>query len=312
MRFTIYQESRLGGRKNNEDRLAHSYSRDALLAVLADGMGGHYYGEVAAQIAVQFLIDAFQQEARPTVEDPFLFMQRTIYAAHQAILTYSINHNLADSPRTTIVACLVQDNIAYWTHAGDSRLYLIRRGKIVSHTRDHSLVQHLMDAGKITPEQAEVHPDRNRIYSCLGGPQLPELDFSHKTPLQADDLLILCSDGIWSALPNDDILAQSLQAEELLEAAPRFMDRVESIGGPHGDNISMLAVRWGDNYTDDSDTGSDSDSSISTHDMNETDITTHMEIFTNTNVQREDLSNDEIERAILEIRAAIDKYNFRK
>jgi len=308
MQFTIYQESRLGGRKNNEDRLAHSYSRDALLAVLADGMGGHYYGEVAAQIAVQSMVDAFQREAHPTVEDPFLFMQRTIYAAHQAILTYSATQHLADSPRTTIVACLVQNNIAYWTHAGDSRFYLIRRGKIISRTRDHSIVQHLLDEGKISPEQMEDHPDKNRIYSCLGGPQLPELDFSHKTPLHADDLLILCSDGIWSALPNETLLAQSLQTEDLLRAAPHFMDRVESIGGPNGDNLSMLAVRWGEDYAGDS----GSTASVSTHSMSNTDITTHMEAFTNTNIQREDLSNDDIERAIEEIRAAIDKYSFKK
>jgi len=308
MRFTIYQESRLGGRKNNEDRLAHSYSRDALLAVLADGMGGHFYGEVAAQIAVQSMVDAFQREARPTLEDPFLFMQRTIYAAHQAILTYSANRRLADTPRTTIVACLVQNNIAYWTHAGDSRFYLIRRDKVLARTRDHSIVQHLLDEGKITPEQAEYHPDKNRIYSCLGGPQLPELDFSHKTPLQAGDLLILCSDGIWSALPNDALLAQSLQTEDLLKSAPHFMDRVESIGGPHGDNLSMLVVRWEENYMGDS----GSPASISTHSMGETDVTTHMEAFTNTNIQRETLSNDDIERAIEEIRSAIDKYSFKK
>jgi serine/threonine protein phosphatase PrpC len=305
MRFSIYQESRRGGRKNNEDRLAHSYSRNALIAIVTDGMGGHYYGEIASQIVTETMIEAFQREARPTIADPFVFLQRNALAAHQAIIGYSAVHNLSDTPRTTLVACLVQNNIAYWIHAGDSRLYLIRNGKIISRTRDHSIVQHLVDEGKLAPEQAENHPDRNRIYSCLGGPLLPEIDFSHKTPLMAGDLLILCTDGVWGVLPDDNIMAQALNVADVLTSAPRFLDRVESIGGAHGDNLSMLAIRWDENYIE-----SITSDSISTHAMSDTDITTHLETFSS--MPREDLSNDDIERAIEEIRSAIDKYSFKK
>ena len=101
MKFTIYQESRPGKRPNNEDRLAHCYSRDALLTVVADGMGGHYYGEIAAQIAVQTLIEGFQREANPTIADPFLFLQKSILNGHHAISDFSAKHRLGDSPRTT-------------------------------------------------------------------------------------------------------------------------------------------------------------------------------------------------------------------
>ena len=114
MRFTIYQESRRGGRANNEDRIAYSYSRDALLMVIADGMGGHHYGEVAAQIAVQTLSDAFQRDARPRLTDPFLFLQKGIMNAHCAILDYANQHRLNDVPRTTCVACVIQDDIAFF------------------------------------------------------------------------------------------------------------------------------------------------------------------------------------------------------
>lgn len=117
MKFTIYQESRPGKRANNEDRLAHCYSRDALLMVVADGMGGHYYGEIAAQIAVQVLIESFQREATPEISDPFLFLQKSMNNAHRAIIDFTDAHNLKDSPRTTCVACIVQHNIAYWAHA---------------------------------------------------------------------------------------------------------------------------------------------------------------------------------------------------
>ena len=137
MRFTIYQESRQGGRHNNEDRTTYCYSRDALLMVVADGMGGHHYGEIAAQIAVQTLADTFQREARPLLTDPFRFLQKSMSNAHHAILDYASRHRLRDTPRTTCVACVVQDSIAYWAHAGDSRLYLMRNGKVQAQTRDH-------------------------------------------------------------------------------------------------------------------------------------------------------------------------------
>lgn len=86
MKFTIYQASLQGGRDNNEDRIAYCYSRDALLMVVADGMGGHYFGEVAAQIAVQTLTESFQREARPEIADPFRFLQRAMTNAHYATL----------------------------------------------------------------------------------------------------------------------------------------------------------------------------------------------------------------------------------
>ena len=139
MKFTIYQESRPGKRPNNEDRLAHCYSRDALLTVVADGMGGHYYGEIAAQIAVQTLVESFQREATPTIEDPFMFLHRAMMNAHRAIVDFSTMHRLNDSPRTTCVACIVQQNVAYWGHSGDSRLYLMRNGRVFTHTARSSI-----------------------------------------------------------------------------------------------------------------------------------------------------------------------------
>lgn len=305
MRFTIYQESRQGGRENNEDRLAYCYSRDALLMVVADGMGGHYYGEVAAQIAVQTLTDAFQREARPMLADPFLFLEKQIQHAHHAILDYSAHNRLADSPRTTIVACIVQDNIAYWAHAGDSRLYLIRKGRIISQTRDHSQVQMLLDEGLISPAQAEIHPDRNKVYSCLGGSHTPEIEFSRKTPLESGDILVLCTDGVWGVAPGDT-LVEALRHPNLMQAVPQFMQQAERWGGAHGDNLSMIVVRWEENYQE------PAQSSISTQSMGLNEVTTRLDEFGRNPNYKSDLSDDEIERAIEEIRAAIDKYSLKK
>src|SRR4051812_28726511 len=165
MRFTIFQDSQIGDRKVNEDRVGYSYSRDVLLMTIADGMGGHLQGEVAAEIAVTEITRHFQQEARNRVRKPFDFLVSAIQSAHRAIVSHAVEHNLLECPRTTCVACIVQGNCAYWAHAGDSRLYVIREGQLLAATQDHSRVQQLIDSGELTPEQAARHPDRNKIFS---------------------------------------------------------------------------------------------------------------------------------------------------
>lgn len=304
MKFTIFQESRIGKRKNNEDRLAHCYSRDSLLTVVADGMGGHFYGEIASQIAVQTLTEAFQKEADPLIDDPFMFLQTTMLRAHRAIYDFSLDHQLTDSPRTTCVACIVQDNIAYWAHAGDSRLYLIRDGKIVFRTRDHSRVQLLMDQGIITKAQAARHPERNRIYSCLGGPQNPEIEFSRKTPMEADDILVLCTDGVWGPL-RGEVIATALSRFDLGEEVPALLDQAEVRGGNHADNLSIIAVRWEQSFTEEV---TNPDSVISTQDMADNVVTTRLDEFGRNPDYKSELSEEEIEKAIEEIRTTIEKY----
>ena len=305
MKFTIYQESRIGKRANNEDRLAHSYSRDALLMVIADGMGGHFYGEIAAQIAVQTLAESFQREATPELADPFMFLQKSLTNAHHAIADFAEAHDLRDSPRTTCVACVIQNNVAYWAHAGDSRLYLIRGGKVLCRTRDHSRVQLLMDQGVINEAQAATHPERNKIYSCLGGQQAPDIEYSRKTPLEAGDVLALCTDGLWGVLP-DETLVSWLQQENLIQAVPRLLNIADSRSGPNADNLSIVAVRWEDSYVD---AASGLSSVVSTQTMSRDTVTTRLEAFGRNPKYKTELSDDEIERAIEEIRSTIQKYS---
>lgn len=305
MRFTIYQESRVGGRANNEDRTTYCYSRDALLMVVADGMGGHHYGEIAAQIAVQTLADSFQREARPLLADPFRFLQKGMTNAHHAILDYTARHNLRDTPRTTCVACVIQDNIAYWAHAGDSRLFLMREGKVIAQTKDHSRIRLLVEEGMITEAQAAFHPDRNKIYSCLGSPTPPEIEFSRKTPLDHGDILLLCTDGLWGEMPGD-MMAAATKGANLLQVVPMILNQAEIKGGQHGDNLSVVAVRWEDAYVE------EASSAISTQTMTQDEVTTRLEEFGRNPAYKSELSENEIEDAIEEIRAAIDKYNPKK
>ncbi|WP_153111216.1 protein phosphatase 2C domain-containing protein [Propionivibrio limicola] len=305
MKFTIYQESRIGRRSNNEDRLAHCYSRDALLMVVADGMGGHYYGEIAAQIAVQTLVEHFQREAKPTVADPLAFLNKAMISAHCSILDYVDDHNLKDSPRTTCVACLIQDNVAHWAHAGDSRLYLLRGGRVLAQTRDHSRVQLLIDRGEITEAQAATHPDRNKVYSCLGGPQLPEIELSRKLPLEAGDVIVLCTDGLWGVTPATT-LAHAYRNNNPVKITPMLLDQNDRLAGPNADNFSLVVARWEDSYVGEEEAESNS---TSTQTMPLDTITTRLDEFGRNPKYKTELTEDEIERAIEEIRSTIQKYS---
>lgn len=304
MKFNIYQESRIGQRKNNQDRIAYCYSRDAVLMVLADGMGGHLHGEVAAQIAVQYITEIFQRDARPRLADPFMFLSKCLGNAHSAVLDYALEHDLPDAPRTTCVACIVQDGIAYWAHAGDSRLYLIRDRQVFAQTRDHSRVQMMIDDGLITEEEALQHPSRNRVYSCLGGGLPPQVDFSRKTLLRGGDVIILCSDGFWVPLGNE-VLAQSYSGANVIEVTPQLMTRAEERAGPMGDNLSVVVLSW-EEGVDDSPT---TKGSVETQTMPLDAHTTQMEGMDKKRARETELTDEDIERAIEEIRNAIQKYS---
>jgi serine/threonine protein phosphatase PrpC len=243
MKFAIFQDSRIGGRPLNEDRLGHHSTSDALVMVVADGLGGHGHGEVAAEAAVRSIVATFQRQARPRLASPQAFLADAMAGAHTAILAQTNLRKLDDQPRTTCVVCVVQDGVACWAHAGDSRLYVLRNGRVLTRTRDHSRVQMLIDEGRITETEARVHPARNALTSCLGGDISPRFEFSEQLPLRRGDILLLCSDGLWGPLADDAPLAL-LSLRNAVKAAPGLLDRVESAAGPGRDNLSLLLMAW--------------------------------------------------------------------
>ena len=305
MKFSIYQESRQGPRKSNQDRVAYCYSRDSLCMVIADGMGGHLHGEVAAQIATQFVAEAFQREAQPRIADPFRFLLDSITNAHHAIVDYANVRSLLETPRTTCVACIVQDGLAHWAHVGDSRLYLIRNGKVEAQTKDHSRVQILVDAGRVREEAIAAHPDRNKIFNCLGQMGPPKVDLSRRVALRHGDVILLCSDGVWGPLHSRHICEEFLR-NDVMRAVPILIDMAEARAGKDGDNASVVAMGWSD------DTGSATGDEISTVSMDPTELKSTVEQFGRSKPpapQAGYLTDDEIERAIDEIRNAIKKHS---
>jgi len=303
MRFSIFQESRKGGRKANQDRTSYAYTREALLMVVADGMGGHLHGEVASQIAVQLLTEAFQREARPILPDPSAFLQKAILDAHFALGDYAKARNLVESPRTTCVACIVQDSVAYWAHAGDSRLYHVREGRIHAQTRDHSRVQMLVDQGRVREEAVHAHPDRNKIFNCVGASARPQVELSRPTPLREDDTLMLCTDGLWGPLTGKAITAV-LMKSDIMKAIPELLDLAELRAGADCDNLSVVAMTWAGTHP------RTLAGEVSTRTLALHGVSTQLGDFSK--ADDGDLTDEEIERAIQEIRSAIRKHTPQK
>lgn len=295
MKFTVYQESRQGGRANNEDRVGYAYSREALVLIVADGMGGHLHGEVASHITVQFVLEAFRREATPRLDDPARFLEHTIKRAHHAIVDYALGRRLPDTPKTTCVACVVQDGIARWAHAGDSRLYLVREGRLLARTRDHSRVQQLIDEGRVREEALQAHPDRNRIFNCLGGHAPPSVDLSPEWALRGADVVFLCTDGLWGPLPAPAIV-QALAAGDVTVASPSLLNAAEARARQDCDNLSVVAITW----MEDAPTAQHV---VSTRTLPSDAVSTQLEAFGAGATT--DMTDEEIERAIDEIRAAI-------
>ena len=245
MNFNVVQDTRIGARRINQDRIGCWSTSACVLMAVADGLGGHLHGELAAHIAISLLGASFEREARPRIADPGAFLARSIGAGHVAILREAEQRRLSDTPRTVIVACIVQDGHVYWMHIGDSRLYLIRQGRIVHRTRDHTVVQQLLDAGRIREEAITSHPERNRLLQCLGGYQTPRPEPLGSERLEKNDVVLLCSDGFWNPLTQRQML-HALMSRDLSVAIPELVTLAEDRAGRECDNISVVAMTWGE------------------------------------------------------------------
>lgn len=295
MKFAVYQVSRKGGRARNEDRLGYCYTQEAGLFALADGMGGHPEGGKAAQIALQAMASRFQLEARPRLADPLRFLESACLAGHSQLLRYATDKGMQDNPRTTVVGCVVQDHTAYWAHCGDSRLYLVRGGRLTTRTRDHSYAE-MHAAVQVLPTAQSVN--RNVLFTCLGSPGRPIVDTSGPVALLPGDRILLCSDGLWGSVDDDEITRQ-LAEYPVARSVPMLAEKALRVAGDRSDNVSLLAVEW--EAAEDPDAAS----GVSTQAIGD-------EVFAST-IQAtdpqpvDDLDDAEIERSIREINEAIQR-----
>lgn len=243
MKYEAAQINRLGNRDANEDRFDIVEHEGTILMVLADGMGGHSGGEIAAQVYVSTIRKRFCSAAKP-VADIENFIASSIVAAHQAVVSIGNRQTPPISPRTTGVIAVIQNGILDFAHIGDSRLYLIRNNRIAFRTRDNSYVERLFQKGKISEEEMMTHPKRHHLSECIGGdPTPPMITRGRPTPLKYGDVVLMCSDGFWGGIAEEKMCAK-LSLTGLEDALDDMAQAAEHETYPASDNISVIAVHW--------------------------------------------------------------------
>ena len=245
MQIEYAKVSALGDRKDNQDRAAVVISEDAALMLVFDGMGGHSDGARAAETGLRVVQDSFMNCTQP-IFDPQGFLYMALSRAHDEVVREGLDMAVDFRPRATCAICLVQEGGAFWAHIGDSRNYLVRDGAVLTRSRDHSHVEVLIQEGAITEEEAQDHPMRNFVECCIGGDApVPDMSITNRKDLVPGDVLLACSDGLWSGLrdvdmanigePGDDNLVENLKALSI---------QALSANSPHSDNTTGTALRW--------------------------------------------------------------------
>ncbi len=248
MKYSITQFTLRGARRANEDRIGYAERDNAVLMAVADGLGGHRGGDVAAEILVQTLLHSFQTLRHPLVQRPSVFLALGILQAHHAIVARGQSSQPPIEPRTTCVACLVQNGYAYWAHVGDSRLYLFRQNRFLLRTQDHTTIEELHQGGLLTEKEMLEHPQKSHLLNCLGAATTPTISMSEETLLQPGDVLLACTDGLWEALDPEEI-ERYMQAKALDEAVEEMLYAAVRKKRHGCDNVSAVCLRWEDAIT---------------------------------------------------------------
>lgn len=246
MEAEIVAISRDGGRRYNEDVYGHWNDGRFIGCVVSDGAGGHGGGNVASAITKDFVLNAFS--CQPTIDQSVL--RKLIEDANLSVVARQNENKEQASMRATIVfaAIDIERKEMVWAHCGDSRAYLFRQGKLIARTKDHSLVQQMVEGGMLDDEGARLHPTRNLLLSALGSVEEPlEVSVSEVIPLQADDVLLLCSDGIWEPI-GDRLLLEKLTESPSPAVWLEGLEReIKLHAKPDHDNYTALTL-WASNH----------------------------------------------------------------
>lgn len=240
MRWEAVKAANIGGREKQQDRVGLFEARDgsARLLVLADGMGGHQGGELASKAVIDAASGCWQHYLthHGPAED---FLRSVVQAAHDEINHVGEQRGIA--PRSTVVALLAAGEHATWAHIGDSRIYRFRESTFLGRSHDHSVVQMLVDIGKVKETEMATHPDQNRLTRSLGGDRTPEPEIEAMS-VEPGDGFLLCSDGLWEQVSEDE-MAKALMSDDLTRAAKHLVGSAAKRGGTASDNVAMVLAR---------------------------------------------------------------------
>jgi len=231
-----------GDRKEQQDRVAifpHPRRKGVALVVVADGMGGHTGGALAAEQVVHTARTSLEHFA-PSDESPLCMLENSMREAHMMIKASRFMNE--KDPHSTVVMMLLQPGKITWAHCGDSRLYRFRGQQMLQRTVDHSYVEHLVAIGKITAEQALTHPNRNVLLTSLGGQEEPKFSYDETEDMLAGDVYLLCSDGLWAYFDESE-MASLLAANSARNACEAMIELARRRACGAGDNVSLAVVK---------------------------------------------------------------------
>ncbi len=265
LQTALLSHAGLSGKKNEDRCSVESFQVDkrdprlSTLGIVADGIGGHRAGEIAAELAVNYI---GMRVAESNARKPIKILENAIHDASQAIAEHSAKNAQEQGMGSTCACAWVIENKLYIAYVGDSRIYLLRGDYIQQLTIDHTWVQEALEKGLISADQMRDHPNAHVIRRHLGGIRLPEVDFRLRLDgdesvetllrnqgfsLSAGDTILICSDGLTDLLWDDEIRDRILQAQSLDAAAQTLIDSANQRGGH--DNVSVVLMRMPNSET---------------------------------------------------------------
>jgi serine/threonine protein phosphatase PrpC len=245
MKIEYAKVSALGDREDNQDRAAIVVAEDAAIMLVFDGMCGHENGAQAAEIGLRIVQDEFMAADLPLF-DPQGFLYMAMAHAHDEVVNIGAELAVDFRPRATCAVCLIQENGCWWGHIGDSRIYHMREGQLLTRSRDHSHVEVLIQEGAITEEEALDHPMRNFVECCIGGDApVPDMSITRKMPLEPGDVLLACTDGLWSGTSDEEMADMATNPDsKLAENLKALSVKALTTNAPYSDNTTGAALQW--------------------------------------------------------------------
>jgi serine/threonine protein phosphatase PrpC len=253
MRIRPGNAQHLGSRNEQQDSFAFSHIEDAplvrragVLAVLADGMGGLAMGKEASGCTVKAILSLHETSQRET--PPADILKNAVESANIDVLAMARNAGVEGEAGSTLVAVIVKDNKLYWTSVGDSRIYLYRSGELVQLTTDQNFATELLQRvadGRMSMEEARSHPDRAALINFIGNPDIKPADSNLRPlPISDGDWIILCSDGLFGTLTDDEIRKELSGNPN--DSCERLIQKVASLNKPHQDNTTVAILACND------------------------------------------------------------------